>query len=366
MTDRDLKRVVYLIGAGATQAEITHLGAYPVNLLMRDQKVLGEGVSTGILKRLGGRWLGFLGEAIGTDVEKLISLTSAAGVDELSRTAERMRQYYFEEIRTRLMKAGVATRPQLATALLEMHADEKFVQKAEILSGVVTTNHDGLFQIAFQNVYRGMNLGFPFKSRHFRCISDEPLASKIPPLLQLHGSFTWRFGLPTSVSKLHGTSRYSKNTTWIPPTILKESKLYPFNKLNAIAYELLAKKCDVLRVIGASLTQNDWNILSLIFNAQQHNEIRFGSPFKIELIMPQERGEDLAQECPYLKNLTPIAYLTEGQFSDYKDQAAASTPELRNPFAFWLKEKYVYHYSRSELLKASPGTAISGVVGEIA
>jgi hypothetical protein len=360
------KKVVYLIGAGATQAEIMHLGAYPVNCLMRDHKVLGEGVSTGILNRLGGRWLSFLGESIGTDVEKLISLMSAAGVEELSRAAERMRRYYFEEIRTRLMKAGVVANPQLAIALLQMHADQVFAAKAETLSGVITTNHDGLFQIAFEEVYSGVNLGFTFSSRHFRCVAEEPLISSVPPLLQLHGSFSWKFGLPISVSKLHGTSRYSKNTTWIPPTILKESKMYPFNKLNGIAYELLAKKCDVLRVIGASLTQNDWNILCLIFNAQQHNELRSGSPFKIELIMPPDRGEDLAQECTYLKHLTPIQYLTEGHFAEYNDPAAMNTPELRNPFAFWLKEKYAYHHSRTELTKATPGTAIAAVVGETA
>ena len=37
------KQIVYLWGAGATQAEIDYLGAHTVNLLMRDSDERGEG-----------------------------------------------------------------------------------------------------------------------------------------------------------------------------------------------------------------------------------------------------------------------------------------------------------------------------------
>jgi hypothetical protein len=50
------KKVVYLWGAGGTQAEVNYLGAHTVNLLMRDSEHLGEGVATRILKRLPKRW----------------------------------------------------------------------------------------------------------------------------------------------------------------------------------------------------------------------------------------------------------------------------------------------------------------------
>ena len=135
---------------------------------------------------------------------------------------------------------------------------------------------------------------------------------------------------------------------WIPPTTLKESKHYPFNKLAALAYELLAERCDVLRVVGASLTQNDWNVLSLIFNAQRHREFVKGNPFKIELIMPHKFGERIASECAYLRHLTPIGFLTDGEFADYKDQDITPESDMANPFGYWLNEKSEFHRTRGD------------------
>jgi hypothetical protein len=55
------KQVVYLLGAGATQAEVKYLGAAEVNLLMRDSEELGgEGLSTAILKKLGVKGIPFV------------------------------------------------------------------------------------------------------------------------------------------------------------------------------------------------------------------------------------------------------------------------------------------------------------------
>lgn len=54
------KRIVYLLGAGATQAEVDYLGARPVNLLMRNTD--REGVATRVLSGLNARWRLFLGE----------------------------------------------------------------------------------------------------------------------------------------------------------------------------------------------------------------------------------------------------------------------------------------------------------------
>jgi len=138
------------------------------------------------------------------------------------------------------------------------------------------------------------------------------------------------------------------DTLWIPPTILKESKSYPYNKLAALAYELLARHCDLLRIVGTSLTQNDWNVLSLIFNAQRHREMANNEPFVIELIMPQSAGEQIKIDCGYLKNVIPIGFLTDGQFADYKTpENIPAESDLMNPFAYWLSEKRNFH--RTEL-----------------
>lgn len=351
---------MYLFGAGATQAEVAYLGARPVNLLMRDSNKLGEGVSTRILNQIGPEGKPFLSEDRGVDIEKLISLLVASGVDRHSKLAERMRQHYFEEVCTSLVSSKIIERPQLAIGLLEMHLTEPFRDEVEALTGIITTNHDGLLQIASQEVFGAINLGFPFVSEDITAAKPDSAA----PILQLHGSFTWRFGLPVRVARLREGSKYSPDTTWIPPTILKESKNYPFNKLTGLAYELLAKQCDVLRVVGASLTQNDWNVLSLIFNAQRHRVHVKEAAFRIELIMPQKDGEYIQTDCSYLTNITPIGYLTEGQFADYKEELPPDS-DMNNVFAYWLKEKINYHRRNKEFREGPLRAAMAQIAGEI-
>ena len=338
------KRVVYLWGAGATQAEAQHLGA-TISLIMRDTRAFGEGITTRILNRTGRRPTRDFGSQQGVDIEKLISLLAASGIDEHTQLAETFRENYFNELRSSLATAEVRDNPLLAIRLLQLHRDRQFREEVETLSGIITTNHDGLLQVASQNVFKSINIGFNFSSENFTRANS----NSVPPILQLHGTFTWQFDMPIKVERLRRTSKYP-DTVWIPPAILKESKNYPFNKLSGLAYELLANRCDVLRVVGASLSQNDWNILSLIFNAQRHRESTKGTAFLIELIMPQHDGERIVKECAYLKNINPIGFLTEGQFASYKSpEEIALRSELANPLAYWLGEKTNYHRSRQEL-----------------
>jgi len=182
----------------------------------------------------------------------------------------------------------------------------------------------------------------------------------VPPVLQLHGSFTWRFAVPTKAERLRSGTQYSNDAIWIPPAVLKESKSYPFNKVIGLSYELLARQCDVLRVIGSSLTQNDWNVLCLIFNGQRHREAVAGTAFRIELIMPLLGCSQIGQQCSYLKNLTPIDHLSEGDFDVFREDEPDS--ETRNTFAYWLKQKIQYHHRRGEF---GTGT-LSGLMAQVA
>lgn len=347
VTDQSsIKRVVYLWGAGATQAEAQDLGA-PRSLLMRDTAAFGEGIATRILRKLGTRIASSFGSDTGIDIEKLISLLSASATSEHLLLAERMRAEYFGVLRTSLAEAKVLDGPALAKELMKMHRDDTFSRDVESLEGFITTNHDGLLQIASQEVFGVVNLGFDYRSNDFVVDSS----NQAPPILQLHGSFTWKFGTPLEVVRLRRRSTYEDNV-WIPPTILKESKSYPFNKLSGLAYELLSRRCDVLRVVGASLTQNDWNILSLIFNAQRHLEAKKMPLFSIELIMPQRGGTWIGRDCAYLQKVRPLGFLSEGNFAEYKDYEEEDPPpesDLANPFAYWLKEKREYHVARQEL-----------------
>lgn len=352
------KRVVYLWGAGATQAEISYLGARPINLLMRSSEELGEGVSSRVMERVGN--IIRIDSDLGVDIEKLISLLASSGMAKYVKSAENVRAAYFEEICRNLVEAKISDQPSLALGLFQMHKRPRFRESVEILTGMITTNHDGLLQVASQEIFGGVNLGFPFSSTDYIPLGDD-LA---PPILQLHGSFSWELDTPIKVLRLRDNSRYSADAVWLPPSILKEAKNYPFNKMMGHAYELLSKKCDVLRIVGCSLTQNDWNILSLIFGAQRHKENFGGSAFQIELITSHSRGKEIRDDCSYLRNVKPIGDLPEGRLADYKEKDHRDLPaDMKNSFAYWLGQKIEHHYRNGELGAESLEPQMSAIAG---
>jgi hypothetical protein len=353
------KQIIYLFGAGATHAEADFQGA-DINLLMNNSKLFGDGVSTRILNAIGATAEFSTGDH-NVDIEKLISLLTASGIAEHSSRAEQMREAYFTDVRNKLNEAGVMADPALAKGLLEMHKIEAFRENVERLAGIITTNHDGLLQVASQEIFGGLDLGFSFSSDDFADAADE----HTPPILQLHGSFAWRFGVPLQASRLTVASEYHPDTVWIPPTILKEAKNYPFNKVTGFAYELLAKRCDVLRVVGASLTQNDWNILCLIFNAQRHKQSIGETAFEIELITPQSSCADIERDCPYLRRVIPIDQLKEGNMDVFQDpDLPPDSDPARNPFFYWLKEKINYHLNNNHFDEGSLGANMRRILGD--
>ncbi len=339
-----MKRIVYIIGAGATQAEAAHAGQQ-INLLMKNN-VLGLGVSERVLnnakkgKKLIRRILDIEEE---TDIEKLITLLTATGTKQNIEYAEILRENYYTEIVKSINEAGILWNPELAISLLQMHSNKKFSGK-ETLRGIISLNHDNLFQEASQTVHPCFNLGFEFTSDDYICGNIE----QAPFLIQLHGSFSWRRRKSIHVMKIEPQSTYDASMTWIPPSILKETKDYPFNKLTGLSYELLAD-CDILRIVGCSLSQNDWNLISLIFNAQNAQYNVLNKCFKIELIMDIENFDSFKKEISYLKNVTPIYQLKDGDFSDYnKPKEEREGSELDNPFEFWLRTKVKFHISEGQ------------------
>lgn len=359
------RNIVYLFGAGATQGELDAHGFETVNVLMDSRRERGEGISPAILAALGPKWPYVLPPDATMDVEKLVSLLAASGIPKLEHLADDLRSAYVDEIQRRLRSTPVVNDPKLATALLYFHSDGVLSRSTEKLTGLLTTNHDGLLQVAIRTVYRAVNIGFTFQSRDFRDARISPKERmQSPPLLQLHGSFTWRFGRPLRVTMPSRVSRHSRDMVWIPPTTLKEAKRYPFPKLFALAYELLVSDCDVLRVIGASMTQNDWNILSLVFNAQQHRRITGQTEFIVELIMPQAAGVRLVESCSYLQRLAPIGSLSDGSFSLYAESEERHTAEMKNPFKYWLTQKVHFHHSRGEVSDELFRDRLAPVVGE--
>ncbi len=337
------KQIVYLLGAGATQAEADHKGGEQVNLTMTDSNRLGQGISTRIIEKAG---IDRNYDIKGADIEKLISLFSASTIEKYNGSAEDLRKRYYDEIIDTLSKARILEKPELAIGLLSMHKNEDF-NKIENLSGIISLNHDNLFQVASQEVHECLNLGFIFSSTHFTYNEN----CSAPSIIHLHGAFNWKNSAPIEVLKLSTRNKEDvRNILWIPPTILKEAKDYPYNKLMGLAFELLTKNCNILRIVGCSLSQNDWNLISLIFNAQsyqyQYNE---KDCFKIELIIDQETGVNIKVNYSYLRNVFPIGYLTDSKrFQDYRYKKR-KTSEMNNPFKFWLKEKILSHIKNRDM-----------------
>jgi hypothetical protein len=352
------KRIVYLFGAGSTQAEVDFQGGKIINLLMKKND-RGEGVAQRILTRGNFYKTLKIDSTEEIDVEKLISLLLSSGNVNYKNKAEKLRELYYEELVSGFNKTGILVNPELSMGLLELHRCPIFNEQIEKLSGFIILNHDNLLQTASQRIYNCVNLGFKFHSKVINCANDEELRS-CPLVIKLYGSFDWRNKIPIEIEGLNSTSKYSKNMLWIPPSIRKETGDYPYNKLAGLAYELLAKRCDVLRVIGCSLSQNDWNVISLLFNSQYNQLLQHKTCYRIELIMDQFYGKQIVDNCSYLQNLCSIEYLNDGDFSYYKEEERGrvlpKTSDLDNPFKYWLKTKTKYHMVNKQLDIATAST----------
>lgn len=352
------KKIVYLLGAGATQAEIQYQsrGGSITQLLMSGE----DGVSARVVSRARKSSVvrKFLTPAPDRqiDIEKFISLLEGSGIEKSIDAAHILSKYYYEVIMETLHNEGIIANPELAKLLLEMHEDPLFKRK-EKLQGVISLNHDNILQVAAQNVYSGINPGIEFISTS---LIEKP---KAPLVLNLHGSFSWRRGIPIEILELSGTEEYQHDVLWIPPTIQKDVREYPYNKIYSLAYEILAN-CDTVRVIGFALKQNDWNVIKLLFNSQYLQHHLSGVSFKIELIVPHDTVETIKNECSYLKNLIDMEDLREGrEFEDLKDLDDGNKRIFvdNNWFLFWLKTKINHHIRQGEVQATLGETVLEAI-----
>lgn len=103
----------------------------------------------------------------------------------------------------------------------------------------------------------------------------------------------------------------------------------------------------------------------MIFNAQRHRELTKGAPFRIELIMRHKTGQGIREDCSYLKNLTPLGHLTEGDFDAFRDEDSGPlTSEMKNPLFYWMKEKIRFHRRQGHLGPGEMEPAIAEIEGD--
>ena len=338
-------RVVYLFGAGASNACVKRVGS-PHGILMRD---LADPLIVKLKKLTEDRFshIQSLVDLVNslddeTDFEHLITFLGDVPSVRHREFAEEMRTAFETVLREKLDLIRKETQEdpiELYEVLLDIHNIGDF---PETLHGIITINYDEYVEKAIEHVC-GVTPDFG--------IRVEPSSQEVggPKLLKLHGSFGWRDTWPIS------RGNDGEATLWIPPGIHKAKQAYPFNVLWGSAREMLA--CDVLRVVGCRLGPNDWDLISLLFN-MRHAGLEHRP--KIEIIDGPNHASALKKAYPYLDVQSILEIESIGsnlineltgkaprRFQDFEEDEQLDILRIvgnnRNWFALWLTQMVEHH-----------------------
>lgn len=281
-------RVAYLLGAGATHASIKAESS-PFGILMRD---LGLALSQGTRDLVKRKYstspdIALLANEVvdeNVDFEHVITFLEESVSALHRRFAVDIKDVFLRVLRARLsdIEEAHGSKPiGLFNALLDIHNVRGINER---ISGVITLNYDDYFEHAVDFHGLSVDLGIP---------TGGVAADRSVPLLKLHGSFDWDATWP--VGRMNDRSTLCP--LWIPPGIQKVKRQYPYNLIWGRAREIL--NCDLLRIIGCRLSQNDWDLISLLFTTRW--ELTGGRPYHVELIDSPRQAELLKNEFPYLE-----------------------------------------------------------------
>jgi len=312
------KRIVYLFGAGATHAELQNIA--PV--VAEKQGLLVSHVSSRVIERAR-REPGYVkdvamvsGTSGSLNIELLISLIENSKIRGWEHKAHRLKDLVKRDIE------GILTEPRtrrfyLHKALLELH-NHPTLQAKEELTGLISLNYDNVLDTAYKDYY-----GRP---RYCFSLDTDDVVIAAIPLLKLHGSFGWT----------NQSIRGRRRTIDIIPLGSTKSYIHPpYGCIWNQALETLIG-CDTLRVIGCSLSQNDFHLIDLLFKAH----LERGNAFEMEIIAGDNIGEEIRRTYgffPDIKSLTEIKGILIPE----------RNPE--NPFKAWLRYRSVALLDREEI-----------------
>ena len=281
-------KVVYLIGAGASQGCVKYAGSAH-GILMKDlhssladkvrELFKSEKDKYGTLEKL-------INEVVceeTIDIEQVITFLDESPSSIHRQLADDLRRIFQMVLRDQLDTIEEEIddgRFSLYAALLDMYQVEKCPEE---LHAILTLNYDEFIEDAAASIEHPVDFGIQLQERDF---SHEGLK-----LLKLHGSFGWK-----DVWPIPRVDNDNQEPVWIPPGILKSKQRYPFNLLWGLARELL--DCNILRVIGCRLGSNDWDLISLIFTSRHTHASR--PPYVVEVIDSPKHAIELKRLYPYL------------------------------------------------------------------
>jgi len=342
---KNKKRVVYIFGAGATQAE-ANLVDERVRLRMVD-------IKDGIFRKIGERRIQELedikNELAGpyVDVEQLITFYESSSSGQHKKVAKSLRELFREEILEQIKRLDSGNfavegrfTPKLCSALIDMHKIERL---GEIFCGIMTLNYEDMVERAALSVKGGINYSLDFAKTTKSYIR---VRKKGAVVLKLHGSFNWRNEFPLSVED---NIEREEDVLWIPPGVEKHNEMYPFNIIWGKARELL--NCEILRVIGCSLSRNEWHLVSMLYATQKLNRMK--KEYIIEIISSPKTGDEIRGQYPHLriKRIYEIKEIRDFVFKSlYKlsepagetridDKTVIEYLENKNFFETWLRAK---------------------------
>lgn len=339
-------RVAYLLGAGASQGAIKYDGSL--------RNILLESISEAIVKRIDKDKINQLIEVrndlvLGANIEQLITLYEASGISKHRGIAKGLRVLFRQEIEKTIKELektyrdlGKSFTPTLLSCLIDMHSVTGLNEELVL---ILTTNYEDLIEKALEQVLGGIN----YVVKTVRKDGRYHIKEEVIPLLKLHGSFNWRNEFPILISRKKARE---EDVLWIPPGIVKRKESYPFNLIWGKARELL--DCDILRIIGSSLSTNDWELLSLIYTTQNLRTDK-KLPYLIEVIDFTQKCEELREKYEYFnfKSILEIPevkeYLVHTHFPqsiigkrvvpEDKVKGLAKYMDKENIFALWLRAK---------------------------
>lgn len=321
MPDSKPQKIVYLFGAGATHAEMERMyeGLVTsdtekdrIGLLMGNlsRRVLKQAQNEEIFEDI----LDTVTTPDGAEnIELFIALLENNSTDiNIKKAAEkvnRLRELVEKDIEKVLFRQR-RLRFLLHRAFFELHHKTSFKMHEKII-GVLSLNYDVVLDEAYSDIY-GYDPDYAFS------LSGKIKSGKQIPLLKLHGSLGW--------DKVCFLGKKYQKIPIMPLGINKDYLQWPYNYIWGRAFELLID-CDVLRVVGCSLSPNDTKLVDLLFKSH----ITRQRPFFIDIINRQKAGKMFKSNYDFL----PKIRLPEDIESNLGFGGISKKED--SPFRGWLK-----------------------------
>ena len=329
-----LKKIVYLFGSGATHATINALDETKKLLTSDIRDKIRKDQKSGIPAEI---WNELMDSAV--DIEHLISILET---NYNYSVAQKIKEYYHKAI-IELSREFIQNinkekyKPNLYSILFDLHKIKGLNEK---IISAITLNYEDLLEQSIKS-HLGISIDYVI-DKNSRNINNNTVK-----VLKLHGSFNWKNTRLVTFGDMYKIK--SDEALWIPPGVDKKKENYPFNVLWGKAFEYFME-CDVVRVVGCSLSRNDWGLIPMFYTVMRLTDSN--PSMQLEIIDFYDKGNKIKEAYPYLKiksiieipefeeYMRDLYSIPSGKaIPDYVKELLSSENTKLNIFEMWLKSK---------------------------